>query len=170
MNDVKGSRDSRFEQQPVVYRDAAYELSDADREAVADGRAVCVSGAALAKVEAICKEAGDLEAYWYYIADLNERDVVIDVIIPQQRVSACSCHVSPEEVMRCGREARRRGLVITGAGHSHGSGSCFSSHVDRDQHTRLASESVGRRSTITTTSRGTVRLEPSRHGSQEKHA
>ena len=161
MNDGEGYRDSRFPHQPVVYRDADHELTDSDREAVAAGRAVCVSGSALAKSAAICKEADALEAFWYNLAAAHERDVVIDVMIPRQRVSVGSCRVEPDEVLRCGREARKRGMVIVSAGHSHGHGGCFSSYIDRDQHSRLASESVGRRSTIRTTSRGVIRPQPS---------
>ena len=138
----------RFPRQAVICHPFGHAITLTERHAVEVGHAVFIHGSVLAKVECICKELGGLEAFWYYVTTEEDPDVIVDQIIPKQRVSAASCKVDDGEDLKVGRRVRKLGLRVWAGGHSHGWSWVFSSQTDRKQMAELASESVGN---ITTT-------------------
>jgi hypothetical protein len=127
--------------QPLVSHPVDYELSPDEVADVAAGRAVAITGAALAAAEALCTEC-PTELIWYWLGP--EDSVVIDrVAVPDQQASAGHCTARGRHILRVNRQARREGRCIRGAGHSHHTMSSFTSEQDRRARCDLAAERAG---------------------------
>jgi len=146
-----------FPYQSVTCYPPDHNLSEKERNAIRNGKAIFLHGRVLAKIECICKALKGSEAFWYYLATKEEPDVIQDLIIPEQSGSAAHCKVEGEEVLRINRQVRKCGLTIVAAGHSHGWGGLFSSGTDRGQMSELADESVGKITITTETIKGFVK-------------
>lgn len=134
----------RFRRQDAVAHPEGYELADDDRRLVAEGRAIFITGDALAAAEEACGAAGDsMELFWYWVARSHAPHLVIDLVVPDQTASADLCSVDARDVLSAARRAARAGCVIVGAGHSHGKASVFTSFTDTRQIHALAAEQAG---------------------------
>jgi len=145
----------RFARQSAVYHPHDYALDDADRLAIDAGQAFFILGSVVAKVECVCRTLREREGFWYYSAKPGE-SVITDLILPKQEASSGYCHVDAKEVLKAGRIARKRGLVLAAAGHSHGNGTVFSSWTDRGQMEQQTRESVGAISMVSVSAHGKV--------------
>jgi hypothetical protein len=127
--------------QPIHSHPAGHELSAEEAADVAAGRAVAITGPALAAAETLC-EACPTELIWYWLA--RDGSVVIDdLAVPDQDASVGHCTASGRDILRINRRARRDGRCIVGAGHSHHSMSCFTSFQDEKARRDLANERAG---------------------------
>lgn len=131
----------RFSNQKVYIHSSSVP-SDELREKAVSGKAVLISGEALAAAEEICKWAGHSEAFWYWTAASETPWRIDGLIIPKQRATSGGCYVDGSSVLKAARQARSQGQVIVGAGHSHGLMSCFVSRTDAEQLVREAEEGV----------------------------
>jgi hypothetical protein len=147
-----------FPYQSVTCYPPDHSLSEKERNAIRNGKAISLHGCVIAKIECICKALKSCEAFWYYLASKEEPDVIQDLIIPQQSGSSAHCKVEGKEVLRISRKVRKCGLKIVAAGHSHGWGGLFSSGTDRGQMSELADESVGKISITKESIKGSVKF------------
>jgi hypothetical protein len=142
--------------QRLIRHPENYVLSNSDAAAVAEGRAVYLTGNAFAKAVYLSRQTGSTEVFFYWLARRDTPLLITDLVVPEQRVTSASCSVDPSEVLRVNRFARSRGCQIVAAGHSHGTMAVFSSCTDRGQLDQLSREQVGFQSRITTTIAGSV--------------
>jgi hypothetical protein len=147
---------SRCPRQRAVQHEPGYEPGPEEIDQIRRGAAVFVAGRALAKMEFVCRELGASEGFWYCTAG-DRNPTVLDILLPRQQVSGCSCHVGGREVLRAERQARRRGQKIVGAGHSHGHLGLFSSTVDEEQVEQLVRECAALVSTSPVSIEGQLR-------------
>jgi len=128
--------------QEIVFVDDEYVPSDEDRLASCRGSMFMVTGEALAMAQTAARLARTTEIFWFWLADKNNRYVVTSIYIPRMNGSAAFVSVSAEQIIEAAREARRRGLVIVGAGHTH-LGIVFSSRTDINEMATLSTERAG---------------------------
>ena len=116
---------------PIVAEPADFRFQARDRDAILTGKAVFIRGRALAKADFLCREAGHLELFWYWVANGEMPYVIDDLVLPdRQYVTTGHCTLDGGEVIKVNRKVRRQGNQIAGAGHSHGDSSVFSSPTD----------------------------------------
>lgn len=136
-------------EQRAVSHAAGYVLSELDKTAVKSGRALFITGHALALARRFCVLAEPSEAMWYWLTDAGAEDCLInDIFIPGQEASAAFVRAQPDAVMAANRAARARGKRIIGAAHSHGTMPVFSSNPDVQNMHQLAVEGVGHRGVL----------------------
>jgi proteasome lid subunit RPN8/RPN11 len=84
----------------------------------------------------IAEEFDDAEYYGYLLGDAkSDRPIVDDVLLaPDQKVTAGSCTVRPESVIKAGQEIARRGKKCLGWVHSHPRFKPYHSYIDDRNH------------------------------------
>jgi len=137
-----GDPRGRFPYQQAVRHGRSYALTDADRREAQAGRAVFITGEALAKAEVICREADASEVFWWWLSG-PDGPLIVDVLVPEQSASSGFCRVEGPDVSKAARAAFGQGRRIVAAGHSHGWSGLFSSRIDKDQMKELVREAVG---------------------------
>jgi hypothetical protein len=131
--------------QTVTRHPADYQLTDDDKEKIRLGRAIYITGRALAMATELARYFGSDEFIFYWAANQDNRYLITNVILPQgQEISSGSVRSSGSSVIHCVREARERNMVLIAAGHSHGAnGAVWSSVVDVRMMLQLVSARYG---------------------------
>jgi hypothetical protein len=129
--------------QAILELPEGYQLTDQDRQAVAEGAAVFLTSKALALAEGLCRLANTREVIWYWISSSQDYPLITGVMIPEQEGSSGHVEADARSVLRASRQARQEGRAIISAGHSHGGMAVFTSLTDRQQLQQLAAERVG---------------------------
>jgi len=112
---------------------------------------------ALEKADQIVRYMVETEVAWFWISPANNPLLIEDILFPErQYVTGCHVEIPAESVSAGNREARRRGMVITGEGHSHNRMPSYSSSTDVSQMDRLSTEGVGFRFELRKSLTGTI--------------